>query len=212
MLGLSIKNAFAPVGLELARLDEYVHQTLLGLKKGRQYATPHFSLQDPASLRIRMTTYYYHYTPDYHTALQFDYPGQPSYYTELDKCTIGPSWCAFNSFTNQTRPGWHPADYRQYNFPHQTAVYYSLYLAARNLDRLSPPLSKSWQWYMDMAARTLLSLGCCAGPDGAPADAWQCRCVPAVGSHIGSTPYGKVPTLVSTRVYTTVAGACPRLV
>ena len=57
-----------------------------------------------------MTVFYYHYTPDYKVALQASFPGYPDYYTEIDKCTSYPSWCSFNSISNETKPDWHPAD------------------------------------------------------------------------------------------------------
>ena len=131
---------------------------------------------------VSAAVFYYHYTPDFHTALQYSYPNAPDYYRELDKCTIGPSWCAFNSVTNMTKPSWHPADYRQYNFPHQITVYLSLYRAARELDRAAATtgaalLSEHYSWYLDRAARTLLALGCCSADGGK----FSCRCFPTVG-------------------------------
>ena len=125
-----------------------------------------------------MTVFYYHYTPDYATALQANFSGAPDYYKELNKCTIYPSWCAFNAVSNETAKDWHPADYRQYNFPHQIAPYYALYLAARELDLLGPSLSRPWEWYLEMAAKTLLALGCC---EQQPGSLPQCLCYPTVG-------------------------------
>ena len=184
-LGLAAKNAYAPSAREIAALEEYVNSTLFGEKPpdscGGECASPHFSLQSLDSLRIRMTVFYYHYTPDYHTALQVNVSGHDEYYTELDKCYIGPSWCGFNAITNMSKPDWAPADYRQYNFPHTIAVYYSLYLAARNLDQM--PTARPWAFYLRQAADTLLSLGCCQGPPGGSnlSTAYECHCVPTVG-------------------------------
>ena len=71
--------------------------------------------------------------------------------------------CAFNALGDGAPPDWAPADYRQYNFPHQITVYFSLYLAGRNHDHLpAGTLSRHWSWYLTHAAATLLSLGCCA--------------------------------------------------
>ena len=177
ILGLSAANLYAPEPSQLHRIDEYVAHTLLGKKSHPGLANWTFSLQDPESLRIRMTVFYYYYTPDYHTALQTNFPNASAYYEELDKCTIGPSWCAFNAVSNQTKPDWHPRDYRQYNFPHQIAAYLALYSAARECDLLSPPLSQHFSWYLEMAARTLLALGCCEDVGGRH----NCRCYPTVG-------------------------------
>ena len=94
VLGLAANNIGAPDAAQLARLDEYVQHMLLGKKSHPYLANRTFSLQDPTSLRIRMTVFYYHYTPDFHTALQASYPCQPDYYQELDKCTIGTLCCA----------------------------------------------------------------------------------------------------------------------
>ena len=64
-LGLAAKNLYAPMAEELAKLDEYVQSTLFGQKSGEGLAEPHFSLQNLETFRIRMTVFYYHYTPEY---------------------------------------------------------------------------------------------------------------------------------------------------
>ena len=182
-LGLAAKNAYAPDELEISRLEEYVNSTLFGAKSnhscGGECASPHFSLQNLDTLRIRMTVFYYHYTPDYKVALQANISGIDDYYKEIDKCYIGPSWCSFNSISNESAPDWGPADYRQYNFPHTIAVYYALYLAARNLDLISTRMP--WAYYLRQAADTLLALGCCQGPPTNSSVDYECHCVPTVG-------------------------------
>ena len=55
-LGLAASNLFAPDPTQLRRLDEYVHHTLLSKKAHPALANRTFSLQDPASWRIRMST------------------------------------------------------------------------------------------------------------------------------------------------------------
>jgi len=108
-----------PNAHEVSRVDDYIRLTLYGSKPNASYlAQPHFQLQEASTDRILMTVFYYHYTSDFHTAQQHNYNGTP-YYTELDKCTIGPSWCSFNALTPTTPSDWHPADYRVYNVPHQ---------------------------------------------------------------------------------------------
>ncbi|KAK3274995.1 hypothetical protein CYMTET_16855, partial [Cymbomonas tetramitiformis] len=173
-LGLATKVMYAPVEGEVRRVDDYIALTLNGQKNGSHLAKPHFSLQSPTSHRIRMTVFYFRYSSGYkkpwipgwrtldshgspagalsfHCSEQYSYPGQPDYYTE--------------------------SNYRQYNFPHQIASYYAMYRAARHLDLLARPLRRSWDWYLDQAAVTLLTLGCWnhAFTDG------RLTCIPSVG-------------------------------
>jgi hypothetical protein len=85
-LGMGAKLAAMPNAAELALLDLYVADTLLGTKPDTA-TPPFFSLQDPETWRIFMTVFYFDKSPLNATG----------YYTETAKCTIGPSWCAFNS-------------------------------------------------------------------------------------------------------------------
>ena len=206
-LGMASKLAVMPHADELALLDSYVNNTLLGIKTDTA-SPPFFSLQDPVTWRIFMTVWYFDRSPENTTG----------YYTELDKCTMGPSWCAFNAPwcreslrhleteafvphpypaaptppptpphpTHTTHPsritplglhlnaagnpeycalppassgGWAPATYRQYNHPHQTAVHFSLYLAARNYDRV-PGRLQPWEFYLNAAAETAFAANC----------------------------------------------------
>eukprot|EP00931_Biecheleriopsis_adriatica_P087861 TRINITY_DN62274_c0_g1_i1.p1 TRINITY_DN62274_c0_g1~~TRINITY_DN62274_c0_g1_i1.p1 ORF type:complete len:1083 (+),score=173.21 TRINITY_DN62274_c0_g1_i1:469-3249(+) len=149
----------APSQHEVSRIDDYIRYTLYG-SKPEEYpwlAKPHFQLQEAANDRILMTVFYYHYTADFHTALQWeDWQGK-DYYTELDKCYTAPSWCGFNAITNSSSSEWHPNDYRAFNTPHQVASYYALYLVARNYQGLKT--LRSWQWYLERAANTTIAAG-----------------------------------------------------
>jgi hypothetical protein len=161
-LGMGAKLAGMPRADELALLDLYVADTLLGTKPDTA-TPPLFSLQDPETWRIFMTVFYFDKSPLNATG----------YYQETDKCKIGPSWCAFNSpWCNPNwcalPPGagsWAPATYRQYNAPHQTAVYYALYLAARNYDRI-PGRAQTAAWYLNAALQTALQANCPRGDGG----------------------------------------------
>ena len=156
-LGMASKLAAAPHAGQLMLLDQYVSATLLGTKPDTA-SPPLFSLQDPETWRIFMTVWYFDKSPLNAT----------DYYKETDKCTIGPSWCAFNSpWCNPQwcalppggSGGWSPATYRQYNFPHQTAVYLALYLAARNYDLL-PGRAQAWSFYLNAAVKTAFAANC----------------------------------------------------
>ena len=54
--------------------------------------------------------------------------------------------------------GWAPATYRQYNMPHQTAVHFALYLAARNSPNIA--LRQSADWYLNASVQTLYAANC----------------------------------------------------
>lgn len=95
------------------------------------------------------------------------------YYQETDKCTISPSWCAFNSpwcnpewcaLPPNSGSGWAPATYRQYNFPHQIAVYHSLYLTARNNPNI--PLRNTADFYLHAAVQSIYAANCMNGRGG----------------------------------------------
>lgn len=154
-LGMAAKLASGPHAGQVALLDEYVNATLLGVKPDTA-TPPLFSLQDPVTWRIFMTVWYFDKSPLNATG----------YYEETDKCTIGPSWCAFNSpWCNPEwcalppgSGGWSPATYRQYNFPHQIATYWSLYLTSRNLVNI--PTRQSYDFYLNAAVQSIYAANC----------------------------------------------------
>jgi hypothetical protein len=164
-LGMAAKLASGPHAAQLALLDQYVADTLLGTKPDTA-TPPLFSLQDPVTWRILMTVWYYEKSPQNSTG----------YYQELNKCRIGPSWCAFNTpWCDHASgwcasapggqgaalgwpPGWTPASYRQYNFPHQIATYHALYLAAANFPHV--PLRQSAEWYLNASVQSIYALNC----------------------------------------------------
>jgi hypothetical protein len=149
-LGLGSRVALSPTVLQASRLDDYIAWTFVGPAPGTKNGTtaPYFSLQDPESKRILMTIFFY------------QKPGIT--YNETLKCVIGPSWCAFNEYPIPNQPGWEPASYRFFNYPHQLSVFYALYHVARDWDGLAAAagLRLSWGQYLSMAADTLLTLAC----------------------------------------------------
>ena len=187
-LGMAAKLASGPHAAQLALLDQYVSDTLLGVKPDTA-TPPLFSLQDPVTWRILMTVWYYEKNPLNATG----------YYQELNKCRIGPSWCAFNTpWCDHASgwcaapppppppppqapagaalgwpPGWTPASYRQYNFPHQIATYHALYLAASNLPHI--PLKHSAAWYLNASVQSIKALNCFDATSG------SFRCAVTVG-------------------------------
>eukprot|EP01062_Namystynia_karyoxenos_P073105 TRINITY_DN69953_c0_g1_i1.p1 TRINITY_DN69953_c0_g1~~TRINITY_DN69953_c0_g1_i1.p1 ORF type:complete len:1162 (+),score=302.99 TRINITY_DN69953_c0_g1_i1:74-3559(+) len=160
-LGFATKVAFggAPSQGDAALIDDYIRFTLYGSKPAYPWlADPHFQLQEKDTDRILMTVFYYRYTADYKTPLQWqDWQGV-DYYTELDKCFTGPSWCGFNALTPAANTStWHPNDYRTFNVPHQVASYYAMYLVARNHPGISTV--QDWRWYLERAANTTIAMG-----------------------------------------------------
>lgn len=59
-----------------------------------------------------------------------------------------------------TTPCWDEArsrtDWRSYNYPHVTAVYWALYRLARNYDGIAT--AHTWQWYLGQAANTTMGM------------------------------------------------------
>jgi hypothetical protein len=162
-LGMASKLMAGPHAGQLALLDQYVSDTLLGTKPDVA-DPPLFSLQNPYTWRIFMTVFYFDKTPLNSTG----------YYSETDKCKIGPSWCAFNSpwcnpeWCALAPNAWAPATYRQYNHPHQASTYLALYLASRNFD-LIPSRAQNWSWYLNAAVQTIFAANC-PRPDGSGFD------------------------------------------
>lgn len=175
-LGFASKVWHMPSAEEVAKIDTYINSTLLGKSKtcGGECADPYFSLQDPVTYKILMTVFYFHYDSNYKVAQQHTYNGKP-FYKELDKCTIGPSWCAFNAFADgKSDPkSWRPADYRQYNYPHQIASYLAMYLATRYYE--FPGSMGDWDFYLRATYKSMLAMSC-YNPDTDEAS-----CIPSVG-------------------------------
>lgn len=106
-LGFATKVAFAPLADEVARLDEYVTNTLYGVKP--DIAQPPLrSLQvkvDAETDAIRMTMYYYCATPGACTTSGHDWNYS---YPEQSKCDVdagSPNWCMVEGMANATYRG-----------------------------------------------------------------------------------------------------------
>ena len=152
-----MKVAWAPTPFEVSRKDEYVTNTLYGVKADTAKA-PLRSLQgragiDPAADadRVRMTVYYYCDAVNSGGTCQ-NSGHFPYGYPEQDKCHMpvgGPIWCMVESMADQT--------YRGYNVPHQVATWYALYRVARFYGNI--PTASPWTWYLQRAAQLSINLG-----------------------------------------------------
>ena len=157
-LALATRVMGAADSTEAARLSEYAESTLLGVKPDVARG-PLRSLQEE-DWTVRMTLFYYpcdvqdpkNPSPWCKTHWNTSYFKHD--YTEQSKCGLpgvlgGPIWCMTEDMANMT--------YRGYNVPHQTAVHYALYTAARFNERIELP--HTWETYLDRAARTSIALG-----------------------------------------------------
>ena len=140
-LGLATSQAYSPFASAVAKLDEYVEYTLYGTKP-KTAKQPLKSLQYPhPNNGVRMTLYYYNQS-------YFPYN-----YTEKAECGVvaglNYNWCMTEHQANAT--------YRGFNYPHQIAVWYSLYRVARNHPKIRT--TRSWEYYLERAANTTIRLG-----------------------------------------------------
>ena len=150
-LALASKVRAAPTPDEAARIDEYIQWTLYGVKPDTA-SPPLKSLQIRDEREgnvdaIRMTLFYYSDDLSNVSSGHFAYP-----YTEADKCHEpfgGPTWCMNEHMSNMT--------YRGFNVPHQIASYWAMYHVARHHRAIRTRMS--WEWYLERAARTALTLG-----------------------------------------------------
>lgn len=141
-LGLASAQAWAPTAAAVARLDEYVTNTLYGVKTDAGAHAPFKSLQLPEPNNgVRMTVFYYNQT---YFPYEYEYTGECAVVAGLNY-----NWCMDERLANAT--------YRGFNYPHQIAVWYSLYRAARNHPRIKT--EHPWEWYLERAANTTLRLG-----------------------------------------------------
>ena len=149
-LGFASKVRAAPTAHEVARVDEYIHSTLYGVKPDVA-KPPYKSLQIREGEEgdvdgIRMTMFYYDVNISNSSSGHFAWN-----YSEADKCAEpfgGPTWCMTENMANAT--------YRGFNYPHQIASYWAMYHVARHT---TLPTKAAWQWYLWRAGRTALKLG-----------------------------------------------------
>jgi hypothetical protein len=154
-LGFSSKVGMAPWAAEVARLDEYIDNTLYGVKPDVAKAplrSLHTRPGDPEGPdHIRMTTYYYCDNLPHCTSANGHFPYS---YPMQDHCAApvgGPNWCMTESMANAT--------YRGYNYPHSTSVWLAQYRVARNWDLLAPQMSRHWSDYLARAVALALNVG-----------------------------------------------------
>ncbi|KAK9811264.1 hypothetical protein WJX72_000834 [[Myrmecia] bisecta] len=133
-VGLAMKVCYAPDQVQVSCVDQYIQETLCGNKTG-EIPFP-VSLQEPVSGGIRASLFWVP-TPGSQE------PGMPGYdYNPID--FAGRIW-------NYTRAVQSLG--RAYNYPHQTAVYWSMYHAAENNDLLQT--AQPALWYLKKAVFTI---------------------------------------------------------
>ena len=133
--------AYAPFQSAIARVDEYIANTLYGTNP-ESAKPPLKSLQLPEPNNgVRMTLFYYNQT-------HFEWNYSCDYECGV-VAGLNYNWCMTEAQANAT--------YRGFNYPHQIATWYAMYRAARNHPRLKT--AQSWEWYLARAANTTVRLG-----------------------------------------------------
>jgi len=135
-MGLAAKQRFRPRQEELLKLDAYIQQTLWGAEPDG--AGVPVSLQDRSTYGIKSSMFWA-------VPKSTNGTGMPNYnYTVED--THGYVWDRARADSLG----------RAYNYPHQTVVYWSMYHALSENDKLQA--SQPASWYLDMAANTVLGM------------------------------------------------------
>ncbi|EIE25381.1 hypothetical protein COCSUDRAFT_61600 [Coccomyxa subellipsoidea C-169] len=132
-VALAVKARHSPTREQAARLDEYIQRTLWGVEQDIPFPV---SLQDHATGGIRASLFW---VPTPGTSEE-PMPG----YTYKASSLSGWIW-------NRTRAV--ESLGRAYNYPHQTAVYHSMYHLAADNDLA--PSQRPATWYLQQAAATI---------------------------------------------------------
>jgi hypothetical protein len=125
-LGLAIKNLYMPDQEQVRLLDLYINNTLFGSKGPNKTV--------PFETRVQWRNYGV-------IASIFWYPGMPGYNYTINK-----------GYTQQQAN----STSRTYNYPHPTAIYYSLYRIAR--DNVNISTVHPWSWYLMQAYQTYIAM------------------------------------------------------
>ncbi|KAB5590615.1 hypothetical protein CTheo_5958 [Ceratobasidium theobromae] len=123
-LAAAMKNAFLPVASEVAKLERFVSETVWG---DLQYTS------GSNKFGVKKSVFFYE-------------PAQVSSYQYSTSINWG-VWWSWNKANSD-------AIDRAYDYVHVTALYWSLYRAARNHPQLST--AKTWQYYLSQALNTVL--------------------------------------------------------
>ena len=138
--------------IQVARLEEYVHETLWAGASGRRS-----SFLQGADHSVRLSMLYWN------DAMDKDPSGParralPALYDHCHKCWAsckkGRDCCYWMHCWSEE----HSLEtWRAYNYPHVTVGYWSLYRVARHI---SPPPTKraGWRWYLEQAGRTAVAM------------------------------------------------------
>ncbi|GAX85694.1 hypothetical protein CEUSTIGMA_g13110.t1 [Chlamydomonas eustigma] len=155
-LAMAVKQLGLPVPSEIAKLEDYVHDTLLqreDMPSGRSNMSRMSLLkglsfiQDNVNFSVRASMFFFKMKPEFLKA-------QPEF---MKACNASHWWltCWDEGRSMET--------WRAYNYPHVAAVYWSLYKLARR-DQLSLSHASrlvkraTWQWYLQNAVKTSLAM------------------------------------------------------
>ncbi|KAG1659044.1 hypothetical protein FOA52_010884 [Chlamydomonas sp. UWO 241] len=136
-VAMSMKQLGMPSLDEVEKLEAFVHETLLQ----REGQTDGFYVQDRNTYAVRASMFYFKDDPAIAAA-------QPDFFNTCNRS----AWWLICWEEARSKETW-----RAYNYPHVTAVYWSLYRLARLHD---PPLATrvEWRWYLMMALHTSVSM------------------------------------------------------
>ena len=171
-LAIAIKQVGAPDIDQIAKLEQYVNSTLY---QGEHPDRGRF-LQSSTDHSVRLSLLYWTDAMNDQTspegmAATAAAPGLASICRRCwpKSCSWMDCWSEQHSLES----------WRAYNYPHVTAIYWSLYRVSR---WHTPALTKlhDWQWYLLHAHRTAMALWHCGG------DPWTKR----VGGGIGTSQWG----------------------
>ena len=149
-LAMAVKQVGAPSAAEVARLEEYVNQTLY---QGSHPDRGRF-VQSSADHSVRLSQLYW--TDELNDPNTERGRAATAAAPALAQVCRGcwPKRCSWMDCWSES----HSLEtWRAYNYPHVTAVYWSLYRVAR---WTSPPLTRraDWRWYLTRAYRTAIAL------------------------------------------------------
>ena len=154
-LAMASKQLGLPVQSEVDQLEEYVHETLWAGAAGER---KRFLQGKDYSVRLSMLYWSDVIERDGSVMAAAVQRATPSLYATCHKCW---ATCAKKRDCCYWMHCWseeHSLEtWRAYNYPHVTAVYWSLYRVGRHF---SPPLTRrqSWRYYLEQAGRTAVAM------------------------------------------------------
>eukprot|EP00900_Chrysochromulina_parva_P021260 jgi/Chrpa1/3768/Chrysochromulina_OHIO_Genome00018395-RA len=170
-LAIAVKQVGAPDLVQIGRLEEFVNHTLF---QGSHPDRGRF-LQSSSDYSVRLSLLYW--TDAMNDASSEAGKAATAAAPELaNVCrSCWPKRCSWMDCWSEEHS---LESWRAYNYPHVTAVYWSLYRVAR---WHTPQLTRrDWRWYLRQAHSTSMALWTCGG------DPWTKK----VGGGIGTTQWG----------------------